>query len=349
VRIPWGTTTVSDATKLQLRSSWTPHRDTTGETIYELMHQPVLTENFADLSAWTEVDAGGLVNLSGGVVSMKGNGNNNANGIFYTAGITVAEGVFEFKATGTIKALADFMGLSLTAALEATAGGAVFRRFGACALWAQVYNGNGQAGIGQITSASNWLTMRVYLLKNRAGLIRHLKMTCEGGTGTNAFPTETVILDAPVTANFLGATIYPMFQRVAADAELTSIKELRWCSGYATDGPYLSYVADAGLGRAFEGLAFANLAPKTGIATTNQKFRYSFDDGVAAFSGWYTLAQLNALPALPTRCRYIRLNVQLNSDGATQNFGAEMNADDATGGDSAPAPTHGLGRRIRIG
>ena len=335
--LPYVAGVPNDATKLQLRPSWTPHRDVTGESVWELIHQPVLTEDFADLSAWTEVDAGGLVNLSGGIVSMNGNGSDNANGIWYTAGLALAEGVLEWKIKGTYTALADFLGISASAGLEATAAGAVFRRFGAYALWAQAYSGNLQAGTGQITSATDWITMRVYLLRNLAGLIRRVRMTAEGGTGNDAFPTETVIAEGAVTAAFLGATFYPMFQRVTANAELDEIKEVRWRSGFSTAGEPLVYTHDAGAGKVFDGLDFTNFAWPGALVGTSLLVDWSFDDGVAAYQGaGHTVGvgtgTLNAHGAQAGRHRYIRIKVQVNSDGATQQYAAEPNAADAIAG-----------------
>ena len=82
--------TLSDSAKLKFSNI--------NSQLAELKFLPVIVEDFANLNAWTEVDADGKVNLSGGVITFDGGNTINDHGIWYTAGIARAVGCLELKA-----------------------------------------------------------------------------------------------------------------------------------------------------------------------------------------------------------------------------------------------------------
>lgn len=328
MRIPWGTPTVSDAAKLGAvraitqQSAWV----SLGACMYELLLQPLITENFINLDAWSETDSGTNVNLSDGEVSMNGIGDYTANGLSYTAGVTTAHGCFEVKIKSATGAACAYFGLNSSNTLAITYTTPNWRT--GTSLFLYIHRGNTPFTMGASPyTADVWYTMRIYIYQGPDGNLNTVRMTIQGGT---EFPSET-ILEVWKTAT-LAATIYPQLMRYTNNASnLTIWKEFRWYSGYATDGPTLTYVADAGAGKTFGGFVPTNLAAVGSWATTNVLFKYSYDDGVADYNAsWLTLAQLNDETALTTSKRYIRLQIQVNSDGATQQYAGEINADDAT-------------------
>ena len=325
MRIPWSAPTVSDATKLGLASRCPA--PLTGERLYELLHQLVYSTDWPDATGWTEVDSGGNVNLAGGVWGMNGNGANNANGIYKTVGFARAAGYMEIKVRHDYTVGIDYQGFNDAAALgTGPVTATVIYVSGSLCLRVKGNNGDPSGDrIWPVVTAGTYYTLRIYPQQDSSGAWTQVKVTIQGGA---EFPTETVVVITGVGAAW-GATLYPQFQRVSANALLTYFKEFRWYSGYATDGPTLTYVADAGAGKLFNGLVFANLAAVGAWATTNVTFAYDYSDSATpSWSTEKTLAQLNALAALTTNKRYIHLRVTVNSDGATQQYAGELNADD---------------------
>ena len=299
------------------------------------------SEDFADLSAWTKVDSGTNVNLAGGIVSMNGNDAGNANGIYKTTGLSVAEGYLEFKAKGTLKALNDYLGISSAAALETTVAGAVFRRHQAYAIWAYAYYGLNVGALGTDVSSSEWLTFRIYVLPAvRSGSLHRTRLTVQGGSGTSGFALATALFDAHLTLAPIPATFYPMFQRILADAELSQIKEIRWYTGLATDDP-VATLADINAGAPFSVWDMSAIAFDG--STTGLTFSYACGDTAAPsnWSAYLTLAQLQA-EADPAG-QFFRLRCAFSSDSATQRTLTEGTVTVSTVGRSA-----NFGRRIRV-
>lgn len=340
--VPFGPAAGYDPTKVGPASMSPP--PLTGEAIYQLLHQPLWVENFANLAAWTETDADGKVNLAAGVVSMDG-GDAWTHGISKTVGIARAEGFLEFKAIGN-GAVYDEWAAGIRSACGlipndsqsfTMVGWHATGKMDFYCPWAgtDVY-------FNHVFANATWYTIRMYILKNTAGLYEKLAWTIQGGTLTE----ETLVGIGECTGTAAPATFYPSFTRFAdAPTKKAQFKEVRWCSGYDITGQPLEYLADAGVARVFSGLNFTNFVMPGGLSTANLMFAYSFDDGAAAYSGWKTLAQLQAVGAVGGRHRHIRLKVQMNSDGVTQVYGINPNAADGVADVlSAPAvPTWGMG------
>lgn len=327
MRIPWGTPTVSDATKLDLAKDH--NVALTGERLYQLLLQSVFSDDFPNLNNWTVVDSGANVTVAGGIVSMNGSGSDTTNGIYKTTGVARANGmVFERKMLRVNANVVAICALHSAGALTATPSCGLFRQNNT--VFQEYAIGTDQI-FSRALTANTWYTIRTYVGQDGAGSWGVRRTTIEGGT---EFPTEHEVVYCEGFTGGIPATIYPIMSRRTNDgANLSQWKEFRIYSGFATDGPYLTYVADAGAGRLFDGFTPTNLAAVGSWATTNAKFQYSFDDGTPSYNGsWLTLAQLNAETASTARHRYIRLLVQANSDGATQQYIGEINAADATGG-----------------
>jgi hypothetical protein len=324
VRIPWSAPTVSDATKLGLVGKWdTPDRSLLGSRLYRLLYQVSYSTDWPDATNWSEVDADGKVNLSGGIWSMDGGGAFNTHGVYKTTGVACAHGYFEVKYYCTSSVNYAAFSCALSAALVYTYMLSLIPT-NANSIFGTV---SGVNAFSLPLAASTWYTLRIYITPTPAGLLNGVRGTIQGG----AYANETKIVDGFYSGTW-GATLYPGVQRYASDgANLAQFKEFRWYSGYATNGPTLSYVADAGAGKLFNGLVFTNLAAVGAWATTNATFAYDFSDSATpSFSAEKTLAQLNALAALTTNKRYIHLRVTVNSNGATQQYAGELNADDGT-------------------
>ncbi len=316
--------TLSDAIKLKWSSL--------DQYMAEMLHQLVTSDDFPNLNNWTETDADGKVNLSGGVISMDGANTYASHGLYYTVGHARAQGYFEIKCLQAVgKVAGGFqVGINNSAAVpNGVPAGAIQVLAGTVA--AQVYHANGLAGAADYAVAT-WYTLRFYpLLSNDGTTWKGVKVTVQGGTYTNE--TDVMKTDFITTAH--AATLYFTMQRYTSDgAKLSQFKEFRWYSGYATDGPYVTYTHDAGAGKTFDNFDMTALAMPGTVPSTNLKFDYYFgDDAGGALSGtWRTLAQLNALGKVTGRYRYIKIAVQSNSDGATQVYAAKPNSDTAIDG-----------------
>ena len=326
MRIPFGTPTVSDATKLGVRTGF--DGPFAGVQLYQLLYLPVITELFNDLSAWDVTDSSGSnIAVSGNVLSMNGSNAFNANGIVLHAGITAAEGVLEYEFKNSVKNSGEVCGLAASATLT-------YLHVHTPHYYISNIDNAFQLRISTTAFGTLprtydvWYKVRVYLLKTADGSLKRAALTVQGGT---EYVNETEIGCVTMVAAMSG-TIYPQFQRYINNVKaLSYIRNVYWKAGFATDGPTLTYVADAGAGKTFGGFVPTNLAAVGSWATTNALFKYSYDDGTPAYNAsWLTLAQLNAETALTTSKRYIRIQVQVNSDGATQQYAGEINADDAT-------------------
>jgi len=325
MRLPSTAPTLSSATSLKL--SWIDG------FIAELRYLPVITENFADLSAWTETDADGKVNLSGGVITLDGSGAAwNTHGLYYTAGIARAAGYVQLDISIPSAAVTNWVqfGLNNSAAIIN----------GSVADQVSFYGGNaGTIGTRAQTSvlgyspiaADTFYTCRVYIGQSYDGATwKAVLFTIQGG----AYVNETPVASSDFMATAIAATFYPSIGRYLTNAgNLTSVKEFRWYSGYATDNPYIETVYDAGDGKVFDNFDPTNLAMPGTVVSTNLKFAWSFDDGAAAYSSYLTLAALNAIGKQTARHRYIRIRVQnALTDGSTQVYLAQPNSDTATDG-----------------
>jgi hypothetical protein len=323
MRLPQVAGVLSDATKL----GWTD----TDQSVAELLFLDASPAGFTDLSGWTEVDSGTNVNISGGVATFNGNGTAIQNGLYWNAAITKQEGYLEYKTKvtglvgiGLVGYITAVVGLIITRGVNTISNECRATSFQPCFV-AQV--------IGVLAQTyDTYYTVRIYVLKDRVGNVAKSKITIQGGT---EFTTETNVAeaDSPSTMTF-AAGLYFSFNRTTNDADLSYLKDVYWKSGYATDGPYVTYTHDAGAGKTFDTLVLTNLAMPASMASTNLKFDYYFgDDSGGALTGtWRTLAQLNALGTIAGRYRYIKIAVQSNSDGVTQAEIAMPNADTATAG-----------------
>jgi len=326
-RIPWGTPTLSDSDKLE----WAT-RDYIGaeELIARLKFQLVESDDFADLSAWDETDSGGKVNLAAGVVSLDGNDNWGANGIARSVGVARAQGYFEWKERGDALDGSSLVGIDAANALITSADVRAYRATASNLSLSGYYTGATVSSYADFAfDAATWYTLRIYILNDYNGNPRKVELTVQGG----AYPAETS-LGVLFGAADIPATLYWLIQRRTSNAaKKVEIKEWRWYSGYDTGGEYMEFVADAGAGQVFDGLDWSNVDLPSGLAGTNLKYKTSYDDDPASYDGsWLTKAQLNDKGAVAGNKRYIRLRVQINSDGDTQEYGAAVNADDGISG-----------------
>jgi hypothetical protein len=310
---------LSDAAKLKFSNI--------NSQLAEMVFLNVITDDFANLNNWTEVDSGSNVNLSGGEVSLNGSGAYAANGIYYTSGITTAPGYFELKFK--LKNVANSFEFQLAQTAAIPTGRAVPGSSIINALQLSVDNFINQT-VCELLSADIYYTIRFYIHKRIADSSnRGFRVTISGGS----WSSETELYNIEYLTTALAATIYPCVQRYLNNSSnLTYVKEFRWYSGYATDAPYVTYTHDAGAGKVFDNFDPSALAMPGSVPSTNLTFKWSFDDGVASYSSALTLAQLNAVGKQTARHRYIRLQVLLNSDGATQVYADKPNSDTATDG-----------------
>lgn len=329
MRIPWASPpTVSDAAKLGLKGQPVP---ITGETQYELLLQSVDTFAFTtpgDFGPFTEVDSAANIAVTGGVMTIKGAGAFNNNGAWLTTlKATTTPGAFRIKVA--LKTAPGVCALGFNDATELN---------NARSLCLKAYtSATNEYLVTEVTgkiTATPWVNGTQYEFQFEwdpaADTETIWKRVAGGSWGLYA----RYYLGASLPAT-LGLQILPY----TAYATPWEIDDYECLYGYATDGPTLTYVADAGAGKTFDGWVFTNLAAVGSWATTNVLFKYSFDDGTPAYNEtWLSLALLKEVTTLTTRKRYARLMVQVNSDGATQQYAGEINADDATaGGGDFPA------------
>lgn len=318
---------LSDATKLRFSNI--------NSQLAEMLFQNVITDDFANLDAWTEVDGDAKVNLSGGVVTMDGGNAWDTHGIRYTNGFTRAAGYFEFKVSGQgIVANLFAAGITNSAVLFKTNTSAMCGVAGQSTTTLNVVDATAyQSSLANITLAT-WYTLRLYVgLSGDGTSWKKLRVTIQGGVYTTE--TDVGVFNQIITE--LASTIYFSLSRYVSNTNAkVSFKEFRWYSGYATDAPYVTYTHDAGAGKVFDNFDPSALAMPGTVPDTNLTFKWSFDDGVASYSTEKTLAELNAVAKVTEQHRYIRLQVILNSDGATQVYADEPNSATATDGIVVP-------------
>lgn len=338
--MPWGTPTVSDATKLGIgvtrRSTIYPTQP--AGTIYQLLVQLITSDNFPNLNNWIETDSGGNVNLAGGVVSLNGSGAWSANGIYWAIPWDHSDNepsCFEIKGKNIKRNFIARIGAHNAAAWPGING----QRLGR--LESTVINVASQfrAYSSYLSKISDNLdndvfyTIRVYHFPTQAedmavnSYYGTYLLTLEGGD----YAVETVVAMINGQDPWNSATVSFHIERFTNDgATLLQVKEFRYYHGLPIDGPTLTFVCDAGAGKVIDTFDLTNLAPVGGWATTNVTFAWSFDDGVAAYSAEHTLAAMNAHGVQAGRHRYARLRITVNSDGATQQYAGEVNSVDAT-------------------
>lgn len=287
--------------------------------------------NFSNFSGWTEVDAGTNVTLAGDSVTMNGNGTGSQNGMYWSAGLSRAAGYLQYDVSvaGSVTAWGYFG--------ESNTGGALPNGpvSGSNGLYGSTtnlnYYQNSSAGGSSPISASTFYTIRIYIgLSNDATTWGGLYMTAEGGS---QYTTETILATFDKITATYGTTIYPFIERTTANASLTTVKNAKWFSGYATDNPYVTWTHDAGTGKKFDNFDMSNMSMPGIVNSSNLKFSYSFDDGSDSYSAFQTLAQFKSNGKITGRHRYIRIKVQnALTDGTTQVYISEPNSSTATDG-----------------
>jgi len=320
--MPWGTPTVSDATKLGVAKIIPTSYY--GLELYELLPQGVFSDLFANLNSWDVVDSGGNINLAAGVVSLNGDGVLGDNFIRTKAqyGTVWSKWQFDFMVTNSIASGSCFLGLLVS---EISANPYVAWQQGNNWLrhkWSSGALPNSPAGY----AADTWYTLRIYLQPNPSGRTC-VTMTIQGG----GFTEETIMVSGE-TELAIPDPWDLTFNRVVNNANLACVRAVYVSAGLSAAGPTLTYVADAGAGKVIDNFDLTALAAVGGWATTNCTFAWSFDDGVAAYSAEFTLANLNLQGKQLGRHRYARLRITVNSDGATQQYAGEINSDTATDG-----------------
>jgi hypothetical protein len=324
MNLPKVTGTLSDSAKLAF--------DDLDQTVAKLIYLAVITDNFANLSAWTETDADAKVNLSGGVVTMNGGAAWNTHGLLYTGGITQAEGYFELKFN--MDSLVQYGFTIAVNNVNAIPNGSTANSFfisdsstGNMRFWA----GGTDLLSNLIFSEATWYTVRIYINKSADGTSwKRLRIAVVGGSYTQ----EKILYETDMINFALTSPFYFSFSRYAnSPTKKVNYKEFRWYSGYATDGPYTTYTHDAGANKGFFNFDMTNLAMPASMSSTNLKFAYYFgNDSGGALSSWQTLAQFNGNGKITGWYRYIKIAVQNNSDGSTLVYGAKPNSSTATDG-----------------
>ena len=270
------------------------------------------------------------INLSGGVLTINGNGTAIRNGLFY--GNPTGSGLagtsdfclkFDYKHFSTITlnsmGLLGVQNLWYTAAIS----NCHLIRDQATRLLCYGKKQYMSCITYPALTANGTYTLRCYGLKNYAGNMRACRITIEGGT---EYPIETQLFYGDNSDDTALGAQWPSFsQTTDNDTIPLTISNLVYSTGYATTT--LTYVADAGVGRKFGGLKFSMLA-NGGWATTNATFKWSYDTAGASWSAAKTWANLLLETELTTKHRYIRL--QIIPDGTAQQYAGEVNADDAT-------------------
>ncbi len=317
--IPFDNGTPGDATKLELFPG--------ASDVYQLKKLAVFSDDFPDLTKWTETDADGKVNLSGGIVTMDG-GNAYNHGLLCNTSFVRADGLcFE------IKVLWDSDVGSPNWLIGPSSVNSLVTAYGAAGYWGVwLYGGslyqdiNGSYPWWFPSPTSNiWYTIRQYVLLDKDGTWYSLKFTIQGG----AYSDETTIIESE-RSNSLNAqwpaTLYWQLTRYLSNAgSLVRFKEARVYSGLSTAGEPVDFVSDAGAGKTHDGFKFSTFALPAGYSATNLKIGYVYSDTADdwTYGTWATgktLAEFNALTDLTTRKRYAKIRLMSGSDGATQQY-----------------------------
>jgi len=316
--IPWGTPTLSDSDKLEWKSGFD---ELTAQLALQLANSNDFSSGFGEL---TEVDAGANVSVAGGKLLVDGSNAWDANGVHLTIPVPKATpGRFVIKCTRTNNARGRAtIGIAEGAALDRNASNS-FR-----------FATDANSSAASLTASYGFSVNDVSISEKNVTYTFECEWGAQGTafyvTAADYYPTRTRLLACahghlPDNIGF-EVNVYD----AGSDYEFEDYERY---SGYDTGGEYMQFVADAGAGLGFYGLDFSNMALPSGLTGTNLKYQYSYDDGTPSYNGsWLTLAQLQAVGAVSGNKRYIRLRVQLNSDGDTQEYGAAVNADDGISG-----------------
>ncbi len=321
--LPCVSGTLSDATLLK--------NSDINSQLAELLYLNVITDDFATLNNWTEVDSGANVNLAAGVVTLNGNGTWNANGIWYTAGIVRAKGYVELKfSLAASVSAAGWMGINNLAALVTAMAVTNYGAWLTTGPILQPHPGNTAiTGVPPFTAAT-WYTLRIYVEQSDDASWKKVKISVQGGT---EYPSETILVCNYYTNTAVASTFYPYIERSLNSAgNLLSIKEFRWYSGYSTAAPYKEWIHDAGAGKVFDSIDRTNFVMPGTVPSTNLTFDDSFDDGVEAYDTPVNFTTFKGQGKTTEQHRYYRIRVYANSDGATQVYVDKPNSDTATDG-----------------
>ena len=316
MRIPWGAPIISDATKIGLAGQPVP---LTGCTLYELLLQQASYNDFStDFGELTEVDSGTNVNIAGGLLTIKGSGAWNANGVRKVPVAIATPGKFRCSFTPRTATTAMMIGLAEDSLVFQVDPAKLFAD--TARLMIYTYGNEEFYGTNPLVVGTT------YQIEAEWTAAKKVTLCIKGGVWTD----WTTIYSCTKTK--LGTTVGFQINCYTAWAAPWEFDDYYRFAGYATDGPTLTYVADAGSGYLFSSLNFTNFAATGSWLTTNARFKYSFDNGTPAYNGsWLALAQLQALGAIGGSYRYVRLQIQMNSDGVTQQYAGELNADNGIG------------------
>jgi len=329
MRIPWGDPTFSDATKVGLRKWDEWGGGGMDQKVGQLLLLVEVTEDFPDLDDWDVEDTGGNVTLAGGVVSVNGSGAWNVNGISKKVAVArTGPCCFEHKLIGIgANSISDILGALNISGLTTDAANlwGRYQRNHTTQEYAWMANSQIAARLVAKPAPATWYTIREYHLKDAVGNYKEYVLTIEGGVWT----TETIMVKGHAQVVSPASLYWQLNRNTNNAARKTEIKEWRYKHLYDTGGEYMEFIADAGVGKTFDGVLWTNVDLPGTIIGTNLKYKRSIDAGAPAYdAAWQTLAQMQGKGA-EGGDRYIRLRVQLNSDNNTQQLGAALNADDA--------------------
>jgi len=318
--IPWGTPTLSDSDKLEWKSG-------SDELIAQLALQLANSNDFSSgFGELTEVDAGANVNVVGGHLEIDGSNAWDVNGVASTALVSVDtphRWTVEMTPHIAVEAYTLIFSTCTTAGTLNRSDSGIQIRFQNTGILVSQGGANINIWGSEVNDGETYTLelevcpdgyMRIYI------------------TGETHFTTRTMLAEH-WAGDMIGGNVGCQIQQYRPLATAWDFDNYQRYSGYDTGGEYMQFVADAGAGLGFYGLDFSNMALPSGLTGTNLKYAYSYDDGTPSYNGsWLTLAQLQAVGAVSGNKRYIRLRVQLNSDGDTQEYGAAVNADDGISG-----------------
>lgn len=312
----------------------------------ELKELKIVTDDFLDLLNWNEHDTGGKVNLVSQVVQFDGNNNWGQNGIDWNGGQARAEMVFEGKFRIGLKMIGGGrIALTNSPGLPIPPTGQLYLVFSNDGF--DIWDNGYQVGDAIAYDIDTWYTIRFRVGKSADGSSwQRVKITIQGGDYTS----ETAIFDNDCGSLTYTDPVYFSVQRYANAASYPfEMKEYRVHSGYAQDGPTIEFIHDAGIGNKFKNLDLTNLAFPGSISSVNKKIAWSFDDSPASYSGFLTLAELNALGKQTANKQFIRFKIRLDSDGITPVYAAKIDAANATDWPTAtfPAPSVPVGQILQ--
>lgn len=325
MELPEVTPVIGDATKVGLARE-VPPAPITGETVYQLLPQLLFSDDFVNLANWNVLDSGGNINCAAGIVTINGNGLWNQNGIWRNLG-ALKPGYIQFDIMGCATNPSIRFGTASAAGLDANAPRSTLclKECGARSWRMYGLSDNHCGAACKTLTVGWWYTVRGHIIPGPVPAQDRFAWTIEGG---GEYPTETRLVESEGGPSWWSypATLYAQFQRQTNDgANVNCIRQFRHYGGYDMAGQTLTYNHDAGAAYQFVNFDLSALVLPGGLVSPNLMYRWSFDDGAPAWSGWLTLAQLNAAGKQFGYHRYARLDVQLNSDGLTQAYACKPN------------------------